>query len=59
MASADEHVDQEKQEVFLVEETDTVVDPRAVMVHSGNAVLADGAVMAAGRLHRVALLALL
>ena len=59
MHGAQEDVDEELEEELLVVVAYTVIDPRAVMVHSGNASLADRAVMAQGRLHRVALSAVL
>ena len=59
MHGAQEDVDEELEEELLVVVAYTVIDPRAVMVHSGNATLADRTVMAQGRLHRVALSAVL
>lgn len=40
-----EDVDKEEDEMLLVVEANAVVDPRTVVVHPCNAVLADGAVM--------------
>jgi len=34
-------VNQEEQEVLLVVEANTIVDPRTVMVHAGNATTAS------------------
>lgn len=50
MSAAKEDVDKEEDEVLLGVVADTVIDPRAVMVHSCYASLADGAVVRVGRL---------
>lgn len=54
-----EDINQEENEVLLVVETDTVVNPRAVMVHASNASAASAAVMGSRRFNRIAFLALL
>lgn len=59
MASAIEHIDQEEDEMLLVIVTNTVVNPRTMMIHSCNASLADGAVMRVRWLDTVTLLAFL
>ena len=41
MTTAEKHVQQEQQEVFLVVVPDTVVNPRAVVVHSCDAATAN------------------
>ena len=43
----------------MIVKADTVVDPRAVMVHSSDAAFANGTVMAEGRLNGIAFLAVL
>ena len=56
---AKEDVDEELEEELLVIKADAVVHPWAVMVHSGDASFANRAVMAQGRFHGIALLAVL
>ena len=46
VGAAQEGVDQEEQEVLLVVKANAVVDPGTVMIHTGNAPTARGAVMA-------------
>jgi len=50
----DENVDEEQDEKLAVPEPDTIVNPRAVMVHVQHASVAGRAVMAALRLKYVA-----
>jgi hypothetical protein len=52
--SHDEDIDEKKQEVLSVPETNAIVDPWAVVVHIQNASIAGGAVMASLRLENVA-----
>lgn len=59
VGAAQEDVYEEQKEVLLVVEANAVVDPRAVMIHPGNAPLADGAVVALRHLDGQALLAFL
>ena len=54
-----EDVDQEQQKVLLVIVAHAVVDPWAVVVHSGNTPLTNAAVVALRGLDRLALFALL
>ena len=55
MAAAEGDVHKELKEELLVVEAKTIVHPRAVVVHSGDAVLADRTVVAHGRLDAIAL----
>jgi len=41
--------DQENQKGIMIFDSDTIVDPRAVMIESFDALVADGAVLASGR----------
>jgi len=50
----DQNVNEKEKEVFAVPEPNTVIDPRAVMVHVKNASVASRAVMASFRLKNVA-----
>ena len=59
MGTTQENIDQEQEEVLLIIETNAVVNPRAVMVHSGNASLASRAMMAQWNFNRVTLRAFL
>ena len=59
MDGAKEDVDEELEEELLIVVANAVVDPGAVVIHSRDAALADRAVMAEGRLDRVALPAVL
>ena len=59
MRRAKPDVDQELEEKFLVIEANAIVDPRAVVVHSGDASLANRAVMTLWRFHGIALLTFL
>ena len=52
-------VKHEKEEIALVLHTDTIIDPRTVVIHKVNAAVADGAVMGSGRFNCLALLAFL
>lgn len=59
MGTSIKDIEQEEDEMLLRIEADTVIHPRAVMIHSSNASLANGAVMRMWWLYRIALLALL
>lgn len=59
MSTPIEDIEQEKDEVLLCVEPDTIVDPWAMVIHPCNTSLADRAVMGVRRFDRVALLALL
>jgi hypothetical protein len=59
MGASVENVDKELEEELLVVESDTVIDPGAVVVHPCNAPTASRAVMAVGWLDRIAFLAFL
>ena len=56
---AQENVDEELQEKLLVVVAYAIINPWAVMVHSGDTAFADGAMMAKRWLYRVALAAVL
>ena len=53
--TAKEGMDQEIPKVFMIVKAYTVADPRAVMVHSHDTSIADGAVVTARRSHDVTL----
>ena len=59
MATAIKDVNEEENEMLLCIVTDTIVHPRTMMIHSGDTVLADRAVMTVGRLYGIAFLAFL
>lgn len=52
--SCEKDVDQEQHEVFPVPIANTIVDPRAVMVHIENATIASRAVVTTLRLEHIA-----
>lgn len=51
MAAAKEYIEEEEYEMLLSVETDTVVDPRTVMIHPSDATFADRTVMRMRRLY--------
>lgn len=57
MCASCKDVPKEEQEVFLVVDADTVIDPRAVMVHSCDTPVACSTVMGTGWLYTFTLLA--
>ena len=57
MHRTQEHIDKELQEEFLVIIADTVVNPRAMVVHASYASFTNRAVVTEGRFNCVALLA--
>lgn len=59
MSTAQEYIEQEQYKVLLCVESNTVIDPWAVMIHFGHTSLASWAMMWVGWLDRVALLAFL
>jgi hypothetical protein len=59
MGRPEEDVDQKEKEVLLIVVANAVVYPRTVMVHPGDAALANRAVVALGSFNCVTLFALL
>ena len=59
VSRAQEHINEEEQKVFLVVVSHTVVNPRAVVVHTSHTTLADTAVVALRGLYCLALLTFL
>ena len=57
MRRPNKHIKQELEEVLLIIVADTIIYPWAMMVHFGDASLADAAVMAQRRLDAIALVA--
>jgi len=55
--TSEENVNQKEQKVFLIPVAYAIVDPRTMMVHSSDALLASGAVMTLWNLYFVALFA--
>ena len=49
-----QHVDEEKEEVFSIPETDAIVDPGAMMIHVKYTSVASRTVMASFRLEHIA-----
>lgn len=57
MCTAYEHIDQEENEVLLVVVADTVIDPRTVVVHSGNTTFASRTMVTLWNFYSIAFLA--